>query len=86
MDATFLLPPAFSSGEVHHRLRRHFWCAFSRQEVEVEFEVRGLPGFRYPVAVVSCPAWDPPTAIGCRRPCRHAAFRRQWPWALPVRR
>lgn len=64
--------------------RRRFWCAWSRREVEVEFETRGLPGFRRVVTVRSCSAFDPPTAIECRRRCLDAAFRRQWEPPLPV--
>ena len=48
---------------------REVWCALYKQQVEVEFEVRGLPGFRHPCAVTSCTAFDPPTAVACRRRC-----------------
>lgn len=66
--------------------RRHFWCAHSRREAEVEFEERGLPGFRWMAAVKSCTVFDPPTAVGCSRRCLEAEFRRRWPPALPVGR
>jgi hypothetical protein len=44
--------------------RRRFWCPLHRREVEVEFDERGLPGFRRQVAVKSCSVFDPPTAGG----------------------
>lgn len=64
--------------------RRRFWCHLNRREVEVEFEERGVPGWRQPVAVKSCSVFDPPTAVTCRRHCLDPAFRRQWPPALPI--
>ena len=64
--------------------RRRFWCAQSRQEVEVEFEERGLPGFRRQVAVKSCSVFDPPEAVACRRRCLDSTFRRQWEPPLPI--
>jgi hypothetical protein len=64
--------------------QRRFWCAQSRREVEVEFEERGLPGFRRAVNVRSCSVFDPPAAVACRRRCLDAGFRRQWEPALPV--
>jgi len=66
------------------RRRRHFWCATARERVDVEFEARGLPGFRSAIAVLSCSKFEPPSAIACQRRCLDAAFRRQWPPALPV--
>jgi hypothetical protein len=66
------------------RRRRHFWCATARERVDVEFEERGLPGFRNAIAVLSCSRFEPPSAIACQRRCLSAAFRRQWPPALPV--
>ena len=48
---------------------RRFWCPVRRRDVEVEFEEAGLPGFRQAVAVKSCSAFDPPTAVRCRRRC-----------------
>ena len=65
--------------------RRRFWCAEQRREVEVEFEEVGLPGLGWSAAVRSCPVFDPPTAIACRRRCLDARFRRQWDSPLPVR-
>jgi hypothetical protein len=67
------------------RRRRNFWCATARERVDVEFEERGLPGFRTPISVLSCSRFEPPSAIACPRRCLSAAFRRQWPPALPVR-
>ena len=66
------------------RCRRQFWCAAAGKRVEVEFEERGLPGFRNAVAVLSCSCFDHPGAIACRRRCLNSEFRRQWPPALPV--
>ena len=43
-----------------------------------------LPGFRKAIAVLSCNRFEPPSAIACQRRCLNAAFRRQWPPALPV--
>jgi hypothetical protein len=63
--------------------RRHFWCARSGREVEVEFEEYGLVGFRRAVAVLSCSVFDPPTAVGCRRGCLTQDVRVRLPMALP---
>lgn len=57
--------------------RRHFWCVARRRDVEVEFEERGLPGFRLAVDVKSCSAFDPPTAVACRHRCLDVTFRRR---------
>ena len=77
-----LLPLAIPRPRVHRR--RHFWCAWVRQQDEVEFEERGLPGLRRSVAVVRCSCFDPPTEVGCGRRCLDSAFRRQWPSPLPM--
>jgi hypothetical protein len=61
-----------------------FWCALVGREVEVEFEVRGIPGLREPSTVRSCSAFEPQTAVVCGRRCLDAGFRRQWQPALPV--
>ena len=74
--------PEASTGPVIRR--RRFWCAEARREVEVEFEERGLPGLPWSTAVKSCPVFDPPAAVGCRRRCVDARFRRRWEFALPV--
>jgi hypothetical protein len=63
---------------------RHFRCALQERDVEVTFEERGIPGLRWSAAVTSCSAFDPPTAIDCRRQCLDSTFRRQWEPALPV--
>jgi hypothetical protein len=65
--------------------RRRFWCANARREVEVEFEARGFPGFRWLTGVRSCPVFDPPTGVACGRACLDARFRRRWEYALPIR-
>ena len=62
--------------------RRRFWCARARREVEVEFEERGLVGFRRPVAVRSCSVFDPPTQVRCRRGCLDRDVRLRLPMAL----
>jgi len=49
--------------------RRRIWCPVYRHEVEVEFVEWGLPGFRDPVAVRSCSAFEEPTRITCARLC-----------------
>ena len=48
--------------------RRRFWCMGAQREVEVEFEERGLPGFRT-TTVLTCSVFDPPTAVSCHRDC-----------------
>ena len=80
----FLVPllVVFSSGI----RRRQFYCAQSGREVEVEFEERGVPGFRCDVAVRSCSVFDPPTAVDCQRRCLNSDYRRQWEPPLPLRR
>lgn len=65
--------------------RRRFWCALERREVEVQFEEAGPPGLGQPVAVESCSAFDPPTAVACARRCLDVAFRRQWEPAQALR-
>jgi hypothetical protein len=64
--------------------KRTFWCAQKRRDVEVVMDERGLPGLRAAVAVESCTAFDPPTAVTCQRRCLDADFRRQWDTAVPV--
>ena len=67
---------------------RHFYCAQSGLDVEVEFDERGLPGMRRAVGVLSCSAFEPPDAVRCKRRCLNEDARRLWQaWpALPVRR
>lgn len=57
-----------------HR-RRSFWCALADRDVVVEFRWGH---------VRSCSAFENPKAIECGRRCTDAAFRGQWPPALPV--
>jgi hypothetical protein len=64
--------------------RRRFWCAQAWREVEVEFEERGFPGFRRPTAVLSCSAFEPPTAVGCRRGCLAGRAGRAPATAMPM--
>src|SRR5215471_18305890 len=52
--------------------RSRFWCGDARQQVEVTFEERGLPGFRK-ATVASCSAFDPPTAVHCGQDCLHSS-------------
>jgi hypothetical protein len=61
-------------------LRRHFWCALRRRDVEVEFATHGV--LPRPCGVVSCSAFEPADAVGCRRRCLDPAFRHQWPAPL----
>ena len=51
--------------------RRRFRCAQANRDVEVDFEERGLPGHRVPIAVLSCSAFDPATHVTCSRACLH---------------
>jgi len=64
--------------------KRTFWCAQKRRDVEVVMDERGLPGLRAGVAVESCTAFDPPTAVTCQQRCLDADFRRQWKAVAPV--
>jgi nucleotide-binding universal stress UspA family protein len=61
-----------------HVARRAFWCREQDREVMVEFEMQGVPGFRSPVEVRSCSAFDPPTDIACERRCLDPTFRERW--------
>lgn len=76
--AVLLLP--ISTGAVR---RRRFWCARANGEVEVEFEERGIIGFRRAVAVLSCTVFDPPTRVHCRRSCLNRDVRVRLPMTLP---
>ena len=54
-------------------VRRRFWCAFASRNVVVEFVTRGLaPQI---VAVRSCSAFDPATAVACRQQCLEGCAR-----------
>jgi len=67
-----------ASGSHGHLVRRYFWCPIHQREVEVEFEERGLPGFRMALGVRSCSVFEPPTAVDCERRCLDPAFRQRW--------
>jgi hypothetical protein len=69
----FLLPLALPRLIV--RCRRHFWCATAGKWAEVEFEERGLPGFRKATAVLSCSWFARPDAVACDRGCLDPRFR-----------
>jgi len=56
-------------------VRHSFWCAVVGREVEVRRRLG---------SVLSCSAFENPTAIACGRRCLDRAFRVQWPPALPV--
>jgi hypothetical protein len=56
-------------------VRDSFWCA----AVGCEVEVRRRLG-----CVLSCSAFENPTAIACSPRCLDRSFRVQWPPALPV--
>ena len=58
------------------RVSRHsFWCATVGRDVEVLFRFG---------RVLSCSAFEDPTAVACARRCLVRSFRVQWPSALPV--
>jgi hypothetical protein len=59
--------------------RRRFWCASAEREVEVSFVETGLPGFRQPVAALSCSVFDQPRAVTCRRDCLNRDVRVKLP-------
>ena len=63
--------------------RRRFWCDQAQEEVEVEFEERGLVGFRRAVSVRSCSVFDPPSDVSCRRVCLDRNVRVRLPMTLP---
>lgn len=59
--------------------QRRFWCAPAHREVEVQFEERGLPGFRRRSAVLGCSAFECPGEISCRRQCLRSEGRVRFP-------
>ena len=69
----FLLPLAIPRLIV--RCRRNFWCATAGGRAEVEFEERGLPGFRRATAVLSCSCFARPDVVACERECLDPRFR-----------
>jgi hypothetical protein len=64
--------------------RRHFYCAMSGREVEVEFEEQGPPGMRRTVAVRSCSVFDPPQSVRCKRRCLDEDVRALWQAWTPM--
>jgi hypothetical protein len=56
-------------------VRRSFWCATAGRDVEVRFRR---------ACVLTCSAFEDPTAVACARRCLDRGFRAQWPRALPV--
>jgi len=52
-------------------VRRRFWCEQAGREVDVDLEEHGAPGLRRFIAVRRCSAFEPPTAVMCRRSCLH---------------
>lgn len=70
---------------VARTVRRHgFWCRLAGREVEVDFEERGLPGFRRALAVRACSRFDPAGAVDCDRRCLDPDFRCKWNPVLPT--
>ena len=63
--------------------RRRFRCPETQRDVEVDFQERGLPGRRQPIAVLSCSAFDPPRRVLCDRACLR---RGDWALAEPARK
>ena len=64
--------------------RRAFWCPGAGREVEVEFEDRGLLGFRRH-DVLTCSAFEHPDEITCGRDCLRAEGRVRMPFDPPYR-
>ena len=52
-------------------VRRRFWCEQAGREVDVDLEEHGAPGLRRFIAVRPCSAFEPSTAVMCRRSCLH---------------
>ena len=64
--------------------RRAFWCPGAAREVEVDFEDRGLFGFRRR-GVLACSAFERPGEVTCERHCVHADGRLPLPFDPPYR-
>jgi hypothetical protein len=62
--------------------RRAFWCPGAGREVEVEFEDRGLLGFRRH-DVLTCSAFEHPGEVTCGRGCLHDEGRVPMPFDPP---
>jgi hypothetical protein len=58
-------------------VRRRFWCRDAGRDVEVEF--RSPARAARPVQVVSCTAFEPATAVACRRACLDPSARERRP-------
>jgi hypothetical protein len=54
---------------------RRFWCPSGGRDVEVLFEEWGPPGFRQAIRVAECSAFEPASAVACRRGCMDATRR-----------
>lgn len=81
--AYLMLGAAFVLFVTERAMQRRFWCPVSQRDVEVEFEVHGLPGLRRVVGVKACSVFDPPTAVHCDRRCLDPDFRRLSAAGLP---
>ena len=64
--------------------RRAFWCPGVGREVEVEFEDRGLLGFRRH-DVLTCSAFEHPHELTCGRDCLREEGRVGMPFDPPYR-
>jgi hypothetical protein len=64
--------------------RMAFWCSGVAREVEVEFEDRGLFGFRRR-EVLTCSAFECPSEITCGRECLRAEGHVRLPFDPPYR-
>lgn len=64
--------------------RRAFWCPGVAREVEVDFEDRGVLGFRRR-GVLTCSAFEHPDEVTCERQCVHAEGRLSLPFDPPYR-
>jgi hypothetical protein len=80
----YAYPDDLSAGSQGGSRRRRFWCSLREQDVEVEFETKGILGLRRAVGVKCCSVFEEPAKVECGRHCLEARFRRQWPYALPV--
>ncbi len=59
------------------RIRRiEFWCAEKDRMVSVEFAQQGPQLFRREAEILSCPAFDDPKLMNCRRQCLDPVYRR----------
>lgn len=59
-----------------HLATRTFWCLSCEREVEVMFAETGVPGFRHPIEVRDCSAFESGDEICCRRMCVDPSYRR----------